>query len=289
MVEIRFYNRCLDNDFYKQYKKEIKEIFLKLCPEIEEKVNLSVFFVSDEDFKKNCDTKTTVASTSGWKNSFSIHICQKPIESIQYSNNFLTYIIYHELVHLYDIYHISNNKHNKVIKHNPFSSRKNYIIHLGIDFWNEFNAYSHGFIHFKKVYYPGFYKMLKSFHNLKNKANSLNGEISFKDDIVPFIKEIDNFLYDSAFYLAGNIYGKEKISVLSEENIKKLNAKGLDKRYNDLTRYLKKIEKHSYGKNMEKNFYKLGKVIVKNFYNYFNVFVREKDDMLQITFSVQNS
>lgn len=65
---------------------------------------------------------------------------------------------------------------------------------------------------------------------------------------------------------------KGKKSSISSETIKKLDAKGLHKRYKALSIDLNRIGKNIYGKNMEKNLYKLGKTIVKQFYNYLFVY-----------------
>lgn len=275
MVKLRIYNRCLDEDSYKYYKEQVKKIFLEFYPEIEEKVNLSIFFVSDEKIKNSTGYGAVMASTNGWNNSYTIEICQRTIERANKNIISLYYTLYHELVHLYDLYHISTNKYNKVLEMNSLTNKKNFIIHLGIDFWNEFNAYSQGFVFFKNINYPGFYDILKSFNYLKKKTNSLK-----EKDVSLFVREIDAFLYRSAYYMAGKIYGKRKKSSLSKNTIEKLDAKGLVKRYNNLVPYLNKIAKNPYGKQMEKNLYKLGKRIMKDFYNYFFVYVYNKNGML---------
>lgn len=256
-------------------KNKSKKIFLEFYPEIEEKVNLSIFFVSDEKIKNATGYGMVMASTNGWNNSYTIEICQRTIERANKNIISLYYTLYHELVHLYDLYHISTNKYNKVLEMNSLTNKKNFIIHLGIDFWNEFNAYSQGFVFFKNINYPGFYDILKSFNYLKKKTNSLK-----EKDVSLFVREIDAFLYRSAYYMAGKIYGKRKKSSLSKDTIEKLDAKGLVKRYNNLVPYLNKIAKNPYGKQMEKNLYKLGKRIMKDFYNYFFVYVYNKNGML---------
>lgn len=205
MVKIRIYNRDWDKEIYKQFKKEIQKVFIELYPEIEEDVNLKVLCVNEDIEENYLGEKVILASTNGWRTSFTITIYKKAIERANNNIFSLYYTLYHELLHLYDTYHISSNKTNKVMEENPFANNKNFIIHLRMEFWNEFNAYSNGFVHFKNVGYPGFYKMLKSFNYLKNKSSSLK-----KEDVLTFMKEIDGFLYYSALYIAGKSYGKRK-------------------------------------------------------------------------------
>ena len=241
--------------------------------------------IIDFEIKENFVNKETICGYSTWKKDRSYLVCfsSESLARIERDNGLdIAISICHELGHIYDLYHILNNKYYKI---NPLVLRQkdidDYIIQQGWNLWTEFFAYYFTFKEFKELHnYPTFHQLLIGYQHLIEQYKYLEPRLDdktkeIKDLADKHIKEIEQFMYALAKYLAGNIMGKPRHYKIKVTNENKRQAKELCKIIERIYSLVLKMFTNTHGKGMTTKLWNLGEYLIRTFYVKYDIFPKK--------------
>lgn len=280
--EIIFENESVNTALVEKYKENIIE-------QVKEIVKYSFDFdivlrisIRDMVTKENYVNKETTCGYSMWRKDGNYVVCfsSESLERIEKDNGLdIAIAICHELGHIYDMYHVMNNKYYKI---NPLMCKQtdinDYIIQQGWNFWTEFFAYYFTFKEFKGAHdYPTFHQLLIGYQHLIEQYQYLEPMLDDKTKEIAnladkHIEEIKQLIYALAKFLAGSImstprYYKVKIT---EKNKKSVNE--LNKIIERLYRLTIKMFTNTHGKGMATKLWNIGYYIIRTFYVKYNIY-----------------
>lgn len=241
--------------------------------------------IIDFEIKENFVNKETICGYSTWKKDGSYLVCfsSESLARIERDNGLdIAISICHELGHIYDLYHILNNKYYKI---NPLVLRQkdidDYIIQQGWNLWTEFFAYYFTFKEFKGLHnYPTFHQLLIGYQHLIEQYKYLEPRLDdktkeIKDLADKHIKETEQFMYALAKYLAGNIMGKPRHYKIKVTNKNKKQAKELCKIIERIYSLVLKMFTNTHGKGMTTKLWNLGEYLIRTFYVKYDIFPKK--------------
>lgn len=183
---------------------------------------------------------------------------------------FFDYALMHEVFHLLDFQYALDCKYTKAkVNKELGSTKKEFYIIKGFQFWTEVNAYEVAFHGFNKrdVEYPTTFKVLKSLKRLDSFADEINAyKGKAPQKMYNELKEkVENLSYDFTKYIAKRrLFGKrEKYSKKTKSNLIFKEIKRFTK---DIEEQLKIIDKAPFCEDFDKNFGDLGKLLFAFFY-----------------------
>lgn len=232
--------------------------------------------IKDFNSEINYVNKETDCGYSTWKKDGSFVIClsTESLRRIKYDQGLdLDTSIYHELCHIYDFYHVMNNKHYKI---NPLYLKqkniKNYVIREGWNFWTEFFAYYFTFREFKEFHnYPTTHQIVVAYQKLIKQNNIIHTKIKEQEYGIQelcnkHIEDINQFKYALAKHLAGCIMGKRKYYKIKITEKNEKYVKEINKITQRLLKLISELIINTYGKGMARKLFNLGHYIIKTFY-----------------------
>ena len=237
--------------------------------------------IKDIETKENYVNKETICGYSTWRKDGSYVVCfnSESLERIEWDNGLdIAIAICHELGHIYDMYHVINNKYYKI---NPLICKQtninDYIIQQGWNFWTEFFAYYFTFKEFKNLHdYPTFHQLLIGYQHLIEQYKFLEPRLdnktkNIKDLADKHIEEIEQFVYALAKYLAGSIIGKPRYYKVKVTKENKKAVGELNRIIERLYRHLIKMFINTHGKGMATKLWNIGDYLIRTFYVNYNI------------------
>ena len=187
--------------------------------------------------------------------------------------------IFHELGHIYDLYHTMANKYYKF---NPLlgthSNMQDYVISQGWMFWTEFHAYYFTFKEFYDLHnYPTMLQLVKGLKHLDEEYAKIEPILESKqaedkeraDDFIDLLKE---YIYAVAKYMAGAVKGKTKYYKYSKKVTQTQEYKDVYKILNGLISRVSPMFSNTYGKGMVKKLIAIGEYIINMLYIRYNIY-----------------
>ena len=288
-LEIR--NETDKDEIFNKYKQLIYEHILD---EIDGSFNfdldlLVVFREIDED-KMFINEETYNAGTTLIENRYAVILNIASLEKMPGDGGCdLAISIYHELCHVYDLYHVMHNRYYSAnpLTHNNYTTLKDFTISIGWGFWTEFHAYYLTYKRFHEEYdFPSFLQIAKGYEELKKQLDEikiipdLNTEES-QTILRNFKENIEEFIYFTAKYLSGSIFCEKETP---EEDVTDYSA-----RINEICRQsvgkLLPLVRKAHGIGLAKKLYNLGKYLLTDIYEEFNMFTIEHDGRIVFAYS----
>jgi len=266
---IRLVNKALPKDDFERYKEYITKTIEDWFDDLLVNVSIEVRIEKFQE-KPNYITKTQpVAEVSGKGRNYVMTLYDKTVYEIDRNNGLeFDLAIYHELGHIYDMYHLLDNKfYSFDVNKKEFKEEHEFIIHQGFKFWTEFYAYYLTFKHFKDyIKSPTFLEVVGGYKNLKDMYNKLPKveKIENKQDQLlydDFVERANDFVYVIALFLAGDCF-RTKQPKYSEKTKNDEYFQLVDNLCSDIMKILCKIIKKPYDKSMLKHLMKMGEVII---------------------------
>jgi len=237
--------------------------------------------IADIEGTENYVNKETTCGYSTWIKDGNYLVCfsSESLERIEWDNGLdIAIAIYHELGHIYDMYHVMNNKYYKI---NPLMFKQtninDYIIQQGWNFWTEFFAYYFTFKEFKNLHdYPTFHQLLIAYQHLIEQYNYLESKLDDKTKEIKnladkHIEETEQFIYALAKYLAGSIMGKPRYYKVKVTKENKKAVGELNRIVERLYRLIIKLFTNTHGKGMVTKLWNLGEYLIRTFYVKYNI------------------
>lgn len=249
--------------------------------------NITILF--RDSFNYGALSKETLATVSKNK-TYKIILHSKIMHYIaEEKYNLVNSIIYHECLHIYDMYSI---RKNPLYNFNPCSSKyRNYasfIMSIGFQFWTEFYAYAKTFEYYKEYYsYKTIYQLAKDYKKIQEKSKN----IKFLSERAEQINRLDAveddmkvFLYMLARTAAGSIFGKKRKYQYSSktQNLKEYTY--VKKRLDVLIKMMKKMTHGTYGKYLYRRLYNIGFYILKHFYYPLSISVKKVNGVVYFAY-----
>lgn len=296
--KIIFENKSTDIALVEQYKTDIIEMVKDIVDACFDFDIVLRVMINDFEKKENYVNKETTCGYSTWKKDGSYLVCfsSESLKRIEQDGGLdIAISIYHELGHIYDFYHVMNNKYYKI---NPLIIRQknmnNYIIQQGWNFWTEFFAYYFTFKKFKGLHnYPTFHQILIGYQHLKEQYEYLapkldNPNAKIENLANKHITETEQFIYALAKYLTGSIMGKPRYYQIkvTKKNKKLVNELGkiIDRLYN----LILKMFINTHGKGMATKLWNLGDYLIRTFYVKYNIFPEKRKGYIVLVYYKNN-
>lgn len=280
--EIIFENESSNTAFVEKYKDDIIKHVKAIVENSFDFDIVLIVRIKDIETKENYVNKETTCGYSTWRKDGSYVVClsSESLERIRWDNGLdIAIAICHELGHIYDMYHVMNNKYYKI---NPLMCKQtninDYIIQQGWNFWTEFFAYYFTFKEFKNLHdYPTFHQLLIGYQHLLEQYKFLEPKLDdktkkIKDLADKHIEEIKQFIYALAKYLAGSIMGKPKYYKVKVTKENKKTVSELNKIVERLYGLIIKMFTNTHGKGMSTKLWKIGDYLIRTFYVKYNIF-----------------
>lgn len=280
--EIIFENESANTAFVEKYKDDIIKHVKAIVENSFDFDIVLIVRIKDIVTKENYVNKETTCGYSTWRKDGSYVVClsSESLERIRWDNGLdIAVAICHELCHIYDMYHVMNNKYYKI---NPLMCKQtninDYIIQQGWNFWTEFFAYYFTFKEFKNLHdYPTFHQLLIGYQHLLEQYKFLEPKLDdktkkIKDLADKHIEEIKQFIYALAKYLAGSIMGKPKYYKVKVTKENKKTVSELNKIVERLYGLIIKMFTNTHGKGMATKLWKIGDYLIRTFYVKYNIF-----------------
>ncbi len=280
--EIIFENESANTAFVEKYKDDIIKHVKAIVENSFDFDIVLIVRIKDIETKENYVNKETICGYSTWRKDGSYVVClsSESLERIRWDNGLdIAIAICHELGHIYDMYHVMNNKYYKI---NPLMCKQtninDYIIQQGWNFWTEFFAYYFTFKEFKNLHdYPTFHQLLIGYQHLLEQYKFLEPRLDdktkkIKDLADKHIEEIKLFIYALAKYLAGSIMGKPKYYKVKVTKENKKTVSELNKIMERLYGLIIKMFTNTHGKGMATKLWKIGDYLIRTFYVKYNIF-----------------
>ncbi len=249
----------------------------------------SIIVLFTDSFDNGVLSKDTLAVTSKSK-KYKIILHTKILDYVaQKKYDLVDSIIYHECLHIYDIYSIRmNTRYN----FNPCSSSyKNYaqfIMNIGFRFWTEFFAYAKTFECYKEYYnYKTIYQLAKDYKKIQRKSKSIKllseraKQIHTLNDIKD---EMKAFIYMLARTAAGSIFGKQKRYQYSSKTLNSKEYVYVSKGLVTLIKMMKKMVHGTYGKYLYKRLYSIGLYLLKYFYDSISITLKKVNNIVYFAY-----
>lgn len=292
--EIIFENESLNTTLVEKYKDDIiKKVKAIVECSFDFDIVLIVRII-DIEKTENYVNKETACGYSTWRKDGSYLVCFscESLERIECDNGLdIAIAICHELGHIYDMYHVMNNKYYKI---NPLMLKQNdmsdYIIQQGWNFWTEFFAYYFTFKEFKGFHdYPTFHQILIGYQHLKEQYKYLEPRLDNKTNEIKnladkHIEEIKQFIYATAKYLAGSIICKPRYYKVKVTKENKRDINGLNKIIERLFGLIIKMFTNTHGKGMATKLWHLGEYLIRTFYVKYNIFPEKLKDHIVLVY-----
>lgn len=292
--EIIFENKSINTSLVKKYKdciiKKVKNI-------VEFSFDFDIVLrvrINDIEKTENYVNKETTCGYSTWKKDGSYLVCfsSESLERIEQDGGLdISIAICHELSHIYDLYHVMNNKYYKI---NPLILRQkninDYIIQQGWNIWTEFFAYYFTFKEFKKFHdYPTFHQILIGYKHLIEQYKYLESRLDNKTKDIKnladkHIEEIKQFLYAVAKYIAGSMVGNPRYYKVKVTNENKKIISELNNIIERLYKLIIKMFTNTHGKGMATKLWNLGDYLIRTFYVKYNIFPEKMKDQIVLVF-----
>ena len=225
---IIFENESTKTELVDKYKDDIIE---KIRYLIEANFDFNITLIVkivDIQLSQNYVNKETTCGYSSWQKNGNFIVCFgiESLERVERDNGLdIAISIYHELGHVYDMYHVMHNKYYKI---NPLYKRQrnlnNYIIQQGWNFWTEFYAYFCTFKEFGGLHnYPTFYQIVRGYEQLTKQykilEQKLDDKTKEKEDLAKKqVESTEQFIYALAKHLAGCVMGKPRYYKMKVNN-----------------------------------------------------------------------
>ena len=274
--KIIFENESANTALVEKYKDDILKHVKAIVENSFEFDIVLIVRITDIETKENYVNKETTCGYSTWRKDGSYVVCfnSESLERIEWDNGLdIAIAIRHELGHIYDMYHVMNNKYYKI---NPLKLRQkdinDYVIQQGWDFWTEFSAYYFTFEEFKGLHnYPTFHQLLIGYQHLIEQYKYLEPRLDDKTNEIKnladkHIEEIKQFIYALAKYLAGSIMGKPRYYKVKITKDNKKIVDELDKIIERLYGLTVKMFTNTHGKGMATKLWNLGNYLIRAFY-----------------------
>lgn len=191
-------------------------------------------------------------------------------------------IIYHELCHLYDNFHIRNCQYTKF---DPSKSSddtaRNMLLDIGYRAWTEFYAYLKQLkVNEYKYAYPTTKQMVEWYKKIvliNKKIMNLSKSREMKKTACELKQEIEKFSYFCSMYLAGSISGKRRYYTYASKTTNSKEYKWFEKFSCGLIKRFAKMFTGTYGKYLERRLYNIGVYIFKELYIPFGIHLQRID------------
>ena len=280
--EIIFENKSVNTTLVEKYKDDILKQIKTIVEYSFDFDVVLIVRIKDIEKTENYVNKETICGYSTWRKDGSYVVCfsSESLERIEQDNGLdIAIAICHELGHIYDMYHVMNNKYYKI---NPLIFRQkninDYIIQQGWNFWTEFFAYYFTFKEFKGLHdYPTFHQILIGYQHLIEQYEYLEPRFDDKtkeiEDLADkHIEEIKQFIYALAKYLAGSMIGKPRYYKVKVTKKNKKAVGELNKIIERLYGLTIKMFINTHGKGMATKLWNIGDYLIKTFYVKYNIY-----------------
>lgn len=279
--EIIFENESANTTLVEKYKNAIIEQVTGIVENSFDFDIVLVIGIKDIEKSENYVNKETTCGYSTWRKDGRYEVCfsSELLERIERDNGLeIAIAICHELGHVYDMYHVMNNKYYKI---NPLMSKQtnmnDYIVQQGWNFWTEFFAYYFTFQEFKGLHdYPTFHQLLIGYQHLIEQYEYLEPKLDDKTEEIKnladkHIDEIKQFIYALAKYLAGSIMGKPRYYKVKVNKENRKLVVELNRIVGSLYRLITKLFTNTYGKGMATKLWNIGDYLIRKFYVKYNI------------------
>lgn len=273
--KVNIVNESLSDETYIQYKDKIESALdAALNVFIDFDIDLTVKIYKTDDTVREVVGARTTGYARHEKGKFTIGIDQSEIFRIDKDNGLNLYItVYHEMAHVYDIYHTEHNDFYIInVSRKPYRRMEDFVIYEGFQFWTEFYAYAYGFRRFKEYSHNiTFLNLVNFYDDLLGKHQIIKQMYVDKDPqlntaLEDFRDSIDSLAYMFAMYIAGEIHGKPYNYKYCKKTRNRVAYKKAAKFYNGVWNKIFDIYECPYRKGMARKLYVLGSFILKQFY-----------------------
>ncbi len=292
--EIIFENESTKTALVEKYKEDIIDQVKSIVEYSFDFDIVLIIRIKDIEKTVNYVNKEITSGYSTWQKDGKYVVCfgSESLERIDRDNGLdIAISICHELGHVYDMYHVMNNKYYKI---NPLISKQtninDYIIQQGWNFWTEFFAYYFTFKKFKGLHdYPTFHQLLKGYQHLIDQYEYLEPKLDDKTKEIKnladkHIEEIEQFIYALAKYLAGNLMGKPRYYKVIVTKKNKRAVSQLSRIIERLYRLNIKMFTNPHSKGMSTKLWDIGEYLIRNFYVKYNIFPEKMKDHIVLVY-----
>lgn len=292
--EIIFENETDHKELVEQHKKMIVDCVKQIAKtnfDFDIKLRIKIRDIEERENFVNKEVDAGYMRIEKDK-SWTLCIGINSLERIEHDKGLdLDKVIYHEMAHIYDLYHI---RHNKFYRLNPgFTTQKrhvDYAIHVGWVFWTEFWAYYQMFVYlpFLKEY-PTYFQLVKGYEKICKQYDKIKPFVFANDKSVQgecedHIEKIEAFTYTVAKYLAGSLEGKKRYHKVLETKQNKKYMNAIDKITIKLAMLSTRMFVNPYGKGTARKLFDIGTYILENIYAKFLIFPKKKNGHIVLAY-----
>ena len=295
---IEIINESDNAELFEAYKNDIIEMVKYNIESFDFDINLKILIrdLDNKEYFINKETNGGFSTMERKTNKFVICFGTESLKRIKYDQGLdLAIAIIHELAHIYDLYHILNNKYYKI---NPLVNKQknitDFVIAEGWNFWTEFFAY---YFTFKEYYglhnYPTILQLVNGLKKIKNDYIKLKPIIEHKnqetlDKAEQLIQDIKVFIYSMAKHIAGDIRSKPKRYKYVNKTKEKPEFKKVEKLYDGLLKRVVELFSNTYGKGLARKLENIGDYIIRNIYMDFDLIPIKHKNYITFAFFTDN-
>ena len=267
-------------------KDDLSNFFNGLASSLSKPVSIQIDVVDQIDsFASQPNQRTGGITSYLGNNRFKIEFDRFYIDTFDNTENHYLYpTALHEYAHIEDKITFLNSKSNFLKKvENKARTFKEICRNIAFDVWTEFFAYRFTFINCKEYQYPTFLFLVKFYEALLKEKDKFLSLIKDREpteqEIGKYISSVDCFLYSSAMYLAGTIYGKPKRHRYASKTQNTKSFKYVDSISTKLVKRIYAYVRSKTIKTKEKSFVDLGEFILNDIYDKLNIYVSKEKNI----------
>ena len=267
-------------------KDDLSNFFNGLASSLSKPVSIQIDVVDQIDsFASQPNQRTGGITSYLGNNRFKIEFDRFYIDTFDNTEEHYLYpTALHEFAHIEDKITFLNSKSDFLKKvENKARTFKEICRNIAFDVWTEFFAYRFTFINCKEYQYPTFLYLVKFYEALLKEKDKFLSLIKDREpteqEIGKYISSVDCFLYSSAMYLAGTIYGKPKHHRYASKTQNTKSFKYVDSISTKLVKRIYAYVRSKTIKTKEKSFVDLGEFILNDIYDKLNIYVSKEKNI----------